>query len=484
MLLLLYISNKGSIMDVKIKDKYWLMNGDCVTEMKKVPAEKCDAMITDPPAGIKFMGKNWDDDKGGRDEWINWLKDIMAEALRCLKPGAHGLVWALPRTSHWTTMALENAGFEVRDVITHLFGTGFPKSHNISKAIDKELGIEREKIKISSDQVRNPKSVNGGHGVDGGDRPWMEKAREVGYHEVDSNEPVSEEAKKYDGWGSALKPASEHWILIRKPLSEKSIASNVLKFGTGGINIDESRIGLMPGEKTGKAPTACPNSWKNTSEVTGSIDDKWKQGRFPANLVLSHNVDCEDKCTEGCAVKSLDEQSRENGIHSAGKARPKQSHIGDFGINNHGKRERLADNRFGDSGGASRFFYCAKASGADKNKGLEDLPAVESDSNFLCGGNFPMRLDGTLRKTPKNQNIHPTVKNTKLMEYLIKLITPENGIVLDPFMGSGTTGVSARNLNKKFIGIEKESEYFTIAKSRLEYTNVNPEQWEPMQKVS
>lgn len=309
------------------------------------------------------MGKDWD----SGNNFIPAMTEIFKETLRCLKPGAHGLVWALPRTSHWTATALENAGFEIRDVVTHLFGSGFPKSHNLG-----------------------------------------------------------------EGRGTALKPASEHWILVRKPISEKTIAANVLKWGTGGINIDECRIeGHNPSidrretaRKTGHSPTSpglmSDEKWINRTTHETYSKDKLSEylGRFPANLVLDEE-----------AAEMLDEQSGELGKSAGGNSK-------NVGNKIYGKYEDDLDKKpcgFGDKGGASRFFYCAKSSKKDR---------------------------GT-------DNVHPCVKSTKLMEYLIKLITPPNGIVLDPFMGSGSTGVAAKRLGFNFIGIEKEKEYFDIAMKRI-----------------
>lgn len=360
----------------------FLFNGDCLEILKTLKADSIDSLLTDPPAGIGFMGKEWDRDKGGRDSWIAWMTDVMAECYRVLKPGAHGLVWAIPRTSHWTATALENAGFEVRDVITHLFGSGFPKSLNISKAIDKAAGAEREVVGKKS-TYRKPQAPNG---WDCSKRAEFETA------------PATEAAKQWDGWGTALKPASEHWILVRKPISEKTVAANVLKWGTGGINIDECRIGLSHGDDTSRKLSQ-KQSWKNTSPAgSGSVTDDWQKGRFPANLVLSHTIFCGDECADDCPVKMLDEQSG-----------------------------------FGDKGGASRFFYVAKASKKDRGEG----------------------------------NNHPTVKPQKLMQYLAKLITPPNGIILDPFMGSGSTGVAAINSDFRFKGIEQDKNYFQIAEARI-----------------
>lgn len=378
------------------------------------------AVVTDPPAGISFMGKEWDSDKGGRDEWIKWLTGVMRECFRVLKPGGHALVWALPRTSHWTATALENAGFEVRDCITHLFGTGFPKSLNISKAIDKAAGAEREVIGVSPSARPNHQKGNSGHQrLHDNDNPHATAMLTAA---------ATDDAKRWQGWGTGLKPACEFWVLCRKPVEEDSVAANVLEHGTGGLNIGACRIGteIIKSEHRDTAAWS-GNNWsakpqKSNGVVTESV------GRWPANLVLSHNAECGTEtvpsgdCTEGCAVKVLDAQS-----------------------------------------GASRFFYCAKASQAERNEGCDGLPLGEPP--------------GSKRSTPaegrsgalgeSRANHHPTVKAVRLMSYLCRLITPPGGTVLDPFMGSGSTGVAALAEKFNFVGIELNKEYFDIAVARL-----------------
>ncbi len=362
-----------------------LLQGDCLEVLKDIPDNSIDSLITDPPAGISFMGKDWDSHKGGRKQWIEWMSQVMSECLRVLKPGAHGLVWAIPRTSHWTATALEDAGFEIRDVVTHLFGSGFPKSHNIEKS----TGDER-----------------------------------------------------FKGIGTALKPASEHWILVRKPCSEKTVAANVLKHGTGGINIDASRINVNPNDPNHRKSTGGYVKTESEATIANAPYNKTRDatltnGRFPANLVLSHNEDCveidstyasEFECTSGCAVAELDRQSGRlvGAGNKIGTPRKQGTYFTDA--------QTRVNMKYDNGGGASRFFYCAKAS--KKDKGAD--------------------------------NTHPTVKSSSLMSYLIKMITPPNGLVLDPFMGSGSTGVAAIKNNFDFIGIEKEDEYYKIAEARLE----------------
>ena len=370
------------------KSKAKLLFGDCLIRLKDLEDNSIDSLVTDPPAGIAFMGKAWDSDKGGRDQWIKWLAEIMRECLRVMKPGAYGLVWALPKTSHWTATALEDAGFDIRDRVAHLFGSGFPKSQNISIAIDKQAGAKRE---VVGHQNYTAPDIRG----NSYDQSHVSDRDRLG---VAITAPATDAAKLWNGWGTALKPAVEDWWLIQKPISEKTIAKNVLKWGTGAINIDASRIGTDA------------------------------QGRFPSHLLLS----CSDTCTEDahdmleCPIAMLDEQSGQ----SFGVER-NYTYKNNGGWKQTSKQKTF--NSYGDSGGASRFFYCAKASKSDK--GLA--------------------------------NTHPTVKNTKLMSYLIRMFTPPNGLVIDCFMGSGSTGVAAIKEGFEFIGIEQSQEYFQIAAGRI-----------------
>lgn len=492
-----------NIESVKISDLMpWTIKlGDCLEVLRTLEANSLDSLVTDPPAGISFMGKAWDDDKGGRDHWIAWLTEVMRECYRVLKPGAHGVVWALPRTSHWTATALENAGFEIRDVVTHLFGTGFPKSLDISKAIDKAAGAERE---VVGDMPWTGAKMDAGQGVSG----LRQSGGFAGDYDGERAQlkvtaPATDDAKRFQGWGTALKPSSEWWflvqkpananpemhsvcrkidrvtttapfadfaILIRKPLSEKTVAANVLKYGTGGINVDGCRVGTRDfiGRKSTEGG-AQAEGWGTKNRNT----DGSPLGRFPANLVLSHNEDCkmvgmkdvkasrknadvnvteqetkfgQVKCNEittlygngdgtetvqawhcspACAVAMLDEQSGH--LKSGG--------TGGGGKTFHGakydqpKEKKMPPNE----GGASRFFYCAKASKTDRGA----------------------------------DNKHPTVKSTKLMSYLCRLVTPVGGTVLDPFMGSGSTGVAALAEGFQFFGCEQDPEHAATAERRF-----------------
>lgn len=439
-----------------------IKRGECLGVLKKMKAENISSLITDPPAGISFMGKSWDDDKGGRDQWISWLTEVMKECLRVMKPGAHGLVWALPRTSHWTATALENAGFEVRDVVTHLFGSGFPKSHDISKGIDKAAGAER--ASADTTQIDGQRIIA---------QTVHSSCNKCGKRKFSGNPckcpdlsklAITDSAKQWQGWGTALKPASEHWILIRKPCSEKTVAKNILKHGVGGINIDGSRIGNDQRSYSLNGNIKGGNFGNNSNQPASELDHVTVSGRFPANLVFSCSPYCTDtQCDIECAIKMLDEQSgncKSTGLYNASKVGTTKP-SGNI-LFTQGKR----DNKYaGQHGGASRFFYCAKASKADKNAGLEGM--AEKEKNRHWAQSEGRKDAGKQVSSFKQANTHPTVKSTKLMQYLIKLITPPGGIVLDPFMGSGSTGVAAKTLGFKFIGIEKEKEYFEIAKRRI-----------------
>jgi hypothetical protein len=432
-----------------------MIHGDCLEYLKQMPDDHFDSLVTDPPAGISFMGKDWDSDKGGRDGWVKWMTEVMTEVKRVLKPGAHGLVWAIPRTSHWTATALENAGFEVRDVVTHLFGSGFPKSMDISKAIDKAAGAERECTKDGE-----PKPTPGVFdNRNSSERPRFDL-------------PSTDTAKQWHGWGTALKPASEHWILVRKPCSEKTVAANVVKHGTGGINIDASRIAttdnLNGGAYSPGDRDRSESAWGGGiggGVMTGAKNAFTQpQGRFPANLVLSHSVYCtDDQCDIECAIQLLDEQS---GVSKSTKGSPPTKSRSWKNCSTEG----ITHNGFGDSGGASRFFYCAKISPSERNAGLNGMPKVNANvGDQRPSGNMSQRLHGKEnRPDVGRQNAHPTVKPKKLMSYFIRMITPPGGTVLDPFMGSGSTGVAAKECGFKFVGIEQDKEYFLIAQKRIE----------------
>ena len=378
-----------------------LMNADCLEAMKKMPDNCIDAIVTDPPYGLSFMGKNWDHGVPGVEFW--------KEALRVAKPGAHLLSFGGTRTFHRIACAIEDAGWEVRDCIMWLYGSGFPKSMDISKAIDKKLGAEREKVqgvygKTSFGLIN--------------DDSW------TSHKTTDSNIPVSDEAKKWNGWGTCLKPAYEPIIMARKPV-EGTIVDNVLKHGTGGINIDECRI-PFESEADRKSTGMDRIHTSKVGALAGKVENDHERttfmprqtnGRFPANVLHDGSDEVVELFPDN--VKGGTWNNTKGARHFENNGKPTE-------YTNKG-----SDNSVGS---AARFFYCAKASKKERGEG----------------------------------NVHPTVKPIALMEYLVKMVAPENAIVLDPFMGSGTTGVAAVNLGRGFVGIEKEKEYFDIAERRIE----------------
>jgi DNA modification methylase len=382
-----------------------LHTGDCLRVLNELEADSIDALVSDPPAGIGFMGRDWDKDRGGRDRWIIYWAERFKAALRVLKPGAHGLVWALPRTSHWTATALEDAGFEIRDKLVHIFGQGFPKSHN-------------------------------------------------------------------GAWGgTALKPGAEDWILVRKPLAG-TVAATFEAHGTGGLNIDACRIATDWSDRSEawkrSGHSAKPDAEKIAAPPGTGINCH-PQGRWPANVVLSHGDGCELvgtksvrrdlrdsrdhnnpdngyrmsgskslgstteeigdwRCTDDCPVRLLDEQSGMVG------GAPGVRRVGNHGRTVAKGAEKAHETMgFADKGGASRFFYCSKASKKDRGEG----------------------------------NDHPTVKSTELMRYLCRLVTPPRGTVLDLTMGSGSTGVAAVAEGFSFIGIDLDEKSVRTARNRL-----------------
>jgi len=424
--------------------KHEVIHGDCVEVMRSMDAESVDAIVTDPPYGLGFMGKQWDALPPGRE--------VFEECLRVLKPGGHLLAFGGSRTYHRLAVAVEDAGFEIRDQIMWVYGSGFPKSLDVSKAIDRKRDDREDVLRVTGEIARlrdiaglsnrdlddafgfagmaghwtttksqptvptveqwavlrdmlNPGEwldaevwrLNGRKGQPG--EAWVER-EVVGKYETDMGGLGGERlgttggditaaatpaAQQWQGWGTALKPAHEPIVMARKPLPG-TVAENVLKHNTGALNIDGSRFS--------------------------------ENNRWPANLI-------------------------------------------------HDGSEEATQNM----GDAARYFYCAKASKRDRNEGLEEMP-------LLTGGEATNRADGSAGvnnpragagRTGGNRNTHPTVKPTDLMRYLVRLVTPPGGTVLDPFAGSGSTGKAAGLEGFAFVGIEKEEEYVELARARIEH---------------
>lgn len=446
--------------------------GDCLRILNDFESNSLDALVCDPPAGIGFMGKDWDKDRGGRAAWVAYWALRFGFAWRVMKPGAHGLVWALPRTSHWTATALEDAGFEIRDIVTHLFAQGFPKSLDVSKAIDKAAGAKREVIGDGPHASKRTRVDKSTQGLTLNDDNYVRPAGQA------ITAPATDAARAWDGWGTALKPASEHWILVRKPLVG-TVAANVLAHGTGAINIDDCRIATDWSDRSEawkrSGHSANPDAEKIAAPPGTGINCHAK-GRWPANLVLSHESSCvrvgtkrvrangsvsgdepsavannvfgerarvafqahgegdgtEEveawSCVNDCPVRLLDEQSGE--CRSAGQYPSGSKNRGSASTSIQASQGAL----YTDFGGASRFFYCAKASRSERGE----------------------------------DNDHPTVKSTELMRYLIRLVTPKAGTVIDITMGSGSTGVAALAEGRSFVGIDLDEKNVDIARRRLQ----------------
>lgn len=388
-----------------------------------LPENSIDSIVTDPPYELGFMGKAWDS-KGVAFDPATW-----AEAYRVLKPGGHLLAFGGSRTFHRIAVAIEDAGFEIRDTIMWLYGSGFPKSLDISKAIDKAAGAEREVL--STVDHRSAFNCSGTHQAFAGTTHSAS---------MDITAPATEAAKQWEGWGTALKPAVEPIIMARKPLSG-TVAQNVLQWGVGGLNIDGCRVGTnvmvnAPASSLGNGITLDGGQAQIGCESTVSV------GRWPANVILDEE-----------AATMLDEQS---GVLKSGAFTSRKTH----GMWSKADADmKVSGCQGGDSGGASRFFYVAKA--------------PQSERWFYCktcGKAYPASERQSHEGHEINQ--HPTQKPVELMRYLVRLVTPKGGVCLDPFAGSGTTGAACAIEGVRFVGCEMEPDYCVIATARMETTPV------------
>lgn len=366
--------------------------GNSLDVLKGFESNSIDSIVTDPPYGLSFMGKKWDYDVPSVEIWL--------ECLRVLKPGGHLLAFAGTRTQHRMTVRIEDAGFEIRDMIAWVYGSGFPKSLDVSKAIDREAGAERKVVGVNENSFgRKP----------GGGISWAAaiESGKKSNHYYNITDPATDEAKKWQGWGTALKPAFEPITMARKPILKSTIAQNVLTWGTGGININSCRVGIKGGSKKTNTNKKLKKVNVFGNGINGGSKEPINAGRFPSNFI----------------------------------------------------HDGIAEFLFGSS---SKFFYCAKASYADRNDGCEGLEEKESN----------LGKTSTFQETkPENQklkrNNHPTVKPVDLMRYLCRLVTPENGVILDPFMGSGSTGKAAVIEGFDFVGVDLNQDYCTIAEARI-----------------
>lgn len=380
--------------------RFRLKLGHCLEVMKDIPDNSFHSVVTDPPYGLNFMGKDWDHGIPGKVFW--------EEILRVSKPGAMLLAFGGTRTHHRLMVAIEDAGWEIRDTLMWLYGSGFPKSRDIGKDIQKrEVGGIKNLEVIGHKQ--GIKTENGSQGFSY--QKEYVPGISMGGRQVSGEIPVYKIDNEWKGWGTALKPAWEPIILAMKPL-DGTFANNALKWGCGGLNIDASRISTN-GEALVRPQISRYDNNAYGKGLGAGVQTE-PQGRWPANLLLDEE-----------AGKILDEQA---GTSRSRQGKPRKGQSGDgWGMSHTGAE-------YADEGGASRFFYCSKASKKDRGEG----------------------------------NDHLTVKPTDLMRYLCRLVTPRNGIVFDPFMGSGSTGKAALLEGLRFYGIEKEKNYLEIAEKRVQ----------------
>ncbi len=428
-----------------------ILVGDCLHVLKTLADNSVDAIVTDPPYGLTankkggsgvasvnldspygrarigtgngpggFMGMKWDSDVPSVEVWT--------ECLRVLKPGGHLLAFAGTRTQHRMAVRIEDAGFEIRDMIAWVYGSGFPKSLDVPKAIDRAQGV--------TGTFGDPKSaahagwidrgrLRGEDGHDGYQRPWMDDADAV---DRAARQYIggSEVSRQWAGWGSALKPALEPITVARKPLIG-TVAENVLAHGTGALNVDWCRIktienlngGAYANQGGRSQSQSLGSGGMNRPGAVVGVEFKQPVGRWPANLI-------HDGSDEVLAAFP-DAPGQSGAVTGSEPSAKTENAFGAFA-------SRSAAAPRDDSGSAARFFYCAKASKADREAG----------------------------------NSHPTVKPTDLMRYLVRLVTPPGGVVLDPFTGSGSTGKAAVLEGFEFIGIELSEDYAEIARSRIE----------------
>jgi site-specific DNA-methyltransferase (adenine-specific) len=370
-------------------DRFNLFKGDSRQVLPLMKDNSIDSVVCDPPYELGFMGKSWDSTGVAND--VNLWKEV----LRVLKPGGHLLSFGGSRTYHRMAVAIEDAGFEIRDQIMWVYGSGFPKSLNIGKQLD-----------------------------------------------------------EWKGWGTALKPAHEPIVLARKPV-EGTVANNVLTFGVGGINIDGTRVGSQGGSTRGDKPSThlSPSGAFNT----GHDILKLNAGRFPANFIHDGSDEVVELFPDTKGKIGMSQQASTRGLYEGGTS------FGDT---------KISDG-ISDSGSAARFFYCAKASKRDRNEGCDEFQERQVVTFATANGTSGKPSSISEGRDTKNRNHHPTVKPTDLMQYLCRLITPPNGTILDPFLGSGSTGKAAMYEGFNFVGIELTEEYLPIAKARIEFALAN-----------
>ena len=444
-------------------ENYKLYQGNMLDMLEVIKPNSIDSIICDPPYELNFMGKGWD------NSGIAFQSDTWKKCYEVLKPGGYLLAFGGSRTFHRIACAIEDAGFEIRDTIMWLYGSGFPKSQNIGKMYDKKMKNDREKI----GETRIGKTSLG-------DNSGWDTSQHMKDIKATGKVDITKGTSKWEGWGSCLKPSFEPIIVARKPF-KGSLVDNVIEYGVGGINIDECRVETNEEMKSCKRGSGVFSETVN-GKITGWNKDDYNGeyqpnnlGRFPANIILTYDeTDFDEVCggfpdTKSKGSNANYEISNSDNIYNFANGKNIKSGI-----------------HFEDSGSASRYFYCAKASKKDRDEGLDEFEIkktgeLQGGRKEGSAGSMMLNADGTTRVNPyagtgtPKKNTHPTVKPTLLMQYLVRLVTPNGGTVLDPFNGSGSTGKAVmyenkeRNKNYKYIGIELTEEYLPIAKARIEY---------------
>ena len=400
-----------------------IYTGDCFEQLPALDANSVHAIVTDPPYGLAFMGRSWDDFEP--TEYQAWCERWASECLRVLKPGGHLLAFSGNRTHHRLMTGIEDAGYEIRDTITWHYGSGFPKALDVSKAIDKQADAEREVVGKKKAPDGKPLEERVSHSGE----EYDERSTDYDDCKRDTyiRKPATEQAKQWDGFKSALKPATEFVCVARSPLTEDTIAENVVAHGTGALNIDATRIGMSEADKQTLQNKSSKNAQDHESNKYGDYDkgiatEPNEGGRYPSNVVFDEKqADILD-----AEVGELDAGASPAGSHAAAD----NSVYGEYDEQENKRRRET------DSGGPSRYFYTSKASKAERT------------------------LDG------KIDNAHPTVKPIDLMEWLVSLATAKGQTVLDPFAGSGTTCKAAKHKSRQFIGIEEQPKWADVARVR------------------
>lgn len=440
-------------------DSYKIYNGDMLDMLQVIEPESIDAIVCDPPYELGFMNKSWD------STGIAFKKETWQNCFEVLKPGGYLLAFGGSRTYHRIACAIEDAGFEIRDCVMYLYGTGFPKSMDIAKALE-------GKLTLGSSNPKDFKKLNGEQ-ITRGNWGYATIQLEQGYRnknydtEAESEtylgklEPTTDLAKEWQGWGTCLKPAYEPIIVARKPF-KGSVVDNIIKYRVGGLNIDECRIPTNDDlARINRTDNGMFGIGKNNNNA-----QKCKElgieygGRFPANVI----TDGSEEVAKGMpnTTSKYDENNRQE----------KEIHRRNNDVLKYGYKQRVAGG-FNDSGSAMRYFYSAKASKKDRDEGLDAFELKKTTDGCIRANVETARKFGA--NSALRKNIHPTCKPTELMQYLVRLVSPKGATILDPFMGSGSTGKAVmfenreRDANYKFIGIELTDEYLPIAQARIEY---------------